>query len=79
MKLSLSEIKKITFGAARIEETENGIQFFRFTKGQEEAYAKYREDFYFVRTFATSGVKLRFRTNSKNLSLSATTISAGVR
>lgn len=79
MKLGLSQIKEITLGAARVEENENGIQFFRFTKGQEEAYANFREDFYFKRQFATAGVKFRFRTNSENLYLKAFTVSVGIR
>ena len=78
MKLGLSEIKKITLGAARIEETENGIQFFRFSKCQEEAYEKFKESFYFPRTFATSGVKLRFRSNSEKLFISTQVSGAGL-
>ena len=67
MKLELSQIKEITLGAARVEETENGIQFYRFTKMQENAYKTHKADLFYNRTFATSGIKLRFLTNSETL------------
>lgn len=66
MRLNLSTIKEMTSGAVRIEENENGINFYRFTKQQEDFYEKRSEDFY-MKTFATSGIQLRFRTNSQTL------------
>ena len=68
MKLNLSQIKDITLGAVRIEEIDNRIHFYRFTKAQEELYKNRNANFY-RKTFATSGVKLCFRTNSKNVFL----------
>ena len=70
MKLNLSEIKEITLGAVRILENENGIDFYRFTEEQENFYEKRSEDFY-KKTFSTSGIRLRFRTDSRNLFLKA--------
>ena len=70
MNLNLSQIKEMTSGAARIEKDENGICFYRFTKQQEELYKTRSEDFY-MKTFATSGVKLSFKTNSQSLFLKA--------
>ena len=70
MKLNLSEIKEITLGAVRILENENGIDFYRFTEEQEKFYEKRSEDFY-KKTFSTSGIRLRFRTDSRNLFLKA--------
>ena len=68
MNLNLSQIRDITTGAVRIEEIDNGIHFFRFTKQQEELYKNRSDDFY-IKTFATSGVQIRFRTNSQTLFL----------
>ena len=79
MKLELSQIKEITLGASRVEETNDGIQFFRFSKEQEDAYEKYRESFYFPRTFGTAGIKLSFRTNSESLFLKTDVSGAGVK
>ena len=70
MKLTLSQIQSITLGASRICEENDGIHFYRFTKEQEDFYAGYREDFH-VKTFATSGICLSFRTNSRKLFLEA--------
>jgi len=69
MKLSLSQIKKITLGAVRITEQEDGINFYRFTKEQEELYVKRNTHSEYIKTFHTSGVKLCFKTDSKNLFL----------
>ncbi len=68
MNLNLSQIRDIITGAVRIEEIDNGIHFYRFTKQQEELYKNRSDDFY-KKTFATSGVQMRFRTNSQTLFL----------
>ena len=70
MKLSYETILKIAQGAARIEEHDGYVCFYRFTKAQEELYCSVKEDFY-NKTFATAGVRLAFKTNSERLSLSA--------
>ena len=67
--LNLEQIKKIVHGAALVEEGDNGISFFRFTKEQQELYKNSSEDFY-TKTFATAGISLEFETESENLSLS---------
>lgn len=36
MKLSADQIRSVCMGASRVEETENGVRFLRFTKHQEE-------------------------------------------
>lgn len=72
MKLNLSQIKEITLGAARVEEIDNNVHFYRFTKEQEELYRnrhlynKHSHDPY-IKTFSTSGVQMRFRTDSQSL------------
>lgn len=68
MKLSLEQIKKITVGAVRVEEIDGKINLFRFTKAQEEAYKPYSADFY-MKSFATAGIRLEFVTNSNTLAL----------
>ena len=75
MKLNLSQLKEITLGASRVEELDNGIHFYRFTKEQEDLYwdrldsrKKHSKDPY-TKTFCTSGVQMRFRTDSRSLFL----------
>lgn len=70
MKLDFEQIKSITTGAVHIEEENNGIAFFRFTKEQTELYRITSENFY-NRVFATAGVRFMFKTDSKSLCLSA--------
>ena len=70
MKLTLEDINSITTGALQIEETENAFVFHRFTKEEEELYKNTNEDFY-LKTYATSGVKFNFKTDSKSLTLKA--------
>ena len=78
MKLNLSQIKNITTGAVRIEEIDNAFHFYRFTKHQEELY-KNRDAIFYLKTFSTSGVKMRFRTNSQSLFLNVDTSSGNTR
>ena len=68
-KLDFELIKKLTFGAARIEENDGKISFFRFTKQQQDLYKSACLDFY-MKSFSTSGISLEFETDSDNLSLS---------
>jgi len=68
MKLNFETIKNITIGASRVEKNGEKTEFFRFTKEQEELYKSYDENFY-MKTFATSGIKFMFETDSKNLYL----------
>lgn len=78
MKLSFEQIKSITKGVARIEEIGEYTHFFRFTKEQEEAYKTWNTDFY-NKTFATSGVRLDFETDSEHLRLRVKVKSASSR
>lgn len=68
MKLSLEQIKNITAGAVRIEERDGRICFFRFTEEQQNLYFSHSEAFY-KKSFCTAGIKLKFVTDSKTLSL----------
>lgn len=72
MKISLNTIKRITSGAVRIEENDKGISFYRFTKAQEEYYKEVslrQERSFYDRCMTTAGVKLSFRTDSKNMTI----------
>ena len=71
-KLDFETVKNITLGAARVESLGELIGFYRFTKREEELYRATRNDSY-VKTFATSGVKLSFRTDSSQMLLKVVT------
>lgn len=64
MKLSIEQIKSIAQGAVRVEEKEDGIHFYRFTREQEEVYKIFRPEMY-CKTFSSSGVCVEFETNSE--------------
>ena len=68
MKLNIEQIRAISCGAARVEETDFGVSFFRFTKEQEEMYKERSGDFY-MKSFSSSGVTLKFKSDSKNIFL----------
>lgn len=70
MKLQASQIRAITRGAARIEEIDGAMHFYRFTEAQEDYYKNqtYNSGFY-GKTFSTAGIRLEFVTNSRSLSL----------
>ncbi len=66
MKCSLEQIVSITQGAVRIEQREDGIHFSRFTKEQQSVY---EGTSLYDKTFATAGVALSFRTDSKKMKM----------
>ena len=68
MELTLSQTKDCTSGAVRIQPESDGVHFYRFTQEQEDLYKIRKEDFY-NKTFYTSGIQMRFATNSRSLSL----------
>ena len=70
MKLNFSQIQSITCGAVSVQEQADGIHFHRFT-GEQEMLYKDRSPDYYKKSFATSGIALRFRTDSETLSFSA--------
>lgn len=67
--LDFEQIRKLVHGAARTEEGDGKISFFRFSKEQEELYKTVSADFY-MKSFSTSGISLEFDTDSENLLLS---------
>ena len=68
MKVTFEQIKKITKGAVLVEEIDGAVQFHRFNREQEELYRQTNADFY-KKSFATSGVRLEFITDSPTLSM----------
>ncbi len=78
MKLSFEQIKEITTGAVGVQEEDSNLLFKRFTKEQEQLYKAKYEPFY-ERTFCPAGIKLLFKTDSKNLFIKLKTICLGTR
>lgn len=68
VKLSWEDMKAIAHGVVRTEVIDGKLRLLRFTQEEETLY-KIRSEVSYVRTFATAGVKLVFRTNSKRLRL----------
>ena len=68
MKLSNQDIGKIALGAVRQEEVNGSLRLHRFTKEEGELYRLSSEAFY-KRALSPAGVKLLFKTDSKNLFL----------
>ncbi len=69
MKLTLNQIQSVTKGAVRVEEKNDTIQFYRFSKEQEELY-RLRDSELYQKTFSSAGVRLEFVTDSTHLGLS---------
>ena len=68
MQLSASQLQSAAWGAVSVREEEGCIAFHRFTKVQEDFYAQRDPDFY-KKCFATSGVRLVFKTDSPTLTM----------
>ena len=66
MKLNFEQVKSITLGAAHMEERPDGVHFYRFTEAQENFYKGTAHE---IKIYATSGIKLRFRTDSPSMEL----------
>ena len=72
MYLTFEQIKEITKGVVRIEEESGAYRFCRFTEAQAEVYKRAAEIdpdkmHFYTKTYATSGVRLAFRTDSRRL------------
>ena len=77
MKLTLQQIKDITIGAAYVDLEDDNVVFHRFTKPQEELYeevSRHQERNFYDRCHATAGIRMRFVTDSRSLSLSCVAI-----
>ncbi len=70
MKLTLEQIKSVTFGALRIYEDEQGIRFQKCTESQVAAWYQ-RSQGLGQRSETTTGIRLDFCTDSRTLSVDA--------
>ena len=70
MKLTVEQIKLITTGAIRIWETDDGLRFSKCTERQIAAWYALKDELG-KRAETTTGVRLDFYTDSKQLSLRA--------
>jgi len=68
MKLNSEQIREICQGAVRVNESDTGIQLFRFTAEQEAYYLKTNVNFH-KKALAAAGMKLCFETDSRSLFL----------
>lgn len=67
MQLAFEKIKSVTCGAVDVVRTPEGICFHRFTQAQRDLYEEKKNNF-FSKTLGTAGVRLSFKTDSRNLS-----------
>ena len=67
MKLNFEDIKKITLGVENVREEGGAVVFNRFTDEQLSLYETRNDSKFKSASYATSGVKFRFRTDSKFL------------
>lgn len=72
MQLSLAQISSVTCGAECVTYEDGAFHFYRFTPQQMELYRN-RDENNYMKCFHTSGVKLRFRTDSRNLFMAVRT------
>lgn len=77
MILNFEQLKSITLGAVGMEEKEDGFHFYRFNPAEMDFYTKDGE--LNLHAVATSGIKFRFRTDSKSLFISIHVTPAGTR
>lgn len=67
MKLTLDQIKTITRGVDSVVEKDGKFHFYRFTQAQIKAYETTSPNDFYRKSFASSGVRFYFRTNSTKL------------
>lgn len=66
MQLNFEQIRSVTLGAVRFEQSDEGIRFYRFTPEQHQLYSEKTVGL-FEKSQATAGVKFCFRTDSTKL------------
>lgn len=69
MYLTYDEIRSLAHGAARVEQYDGAICFYRFTEAQQETYLQSGNQDFYTKTFATAGVRLCLTTDSAFLRL----------
>lgn len=78
MRLNIEQIKDILLGAVRVEEEDGLIKLYRFTKEQQELY-KETNDVFYMKSFSSAGMKIKFETDSENLYLNVITAQGSSR
>ncbi|MBE6553804.1 MAG: SGNH/GDSL hydrolase family protein [Ruminococcaceae bacterium] len=68
MVLRIEQVRAIVKGAARVEERNGEFRFNRFTEAQTEVYRNCGNSDFYKKSFATSSIRLAFRTDSEKLS-----------
>lgn len=71
MKLSFEQLASIARGVDRVEETPDGVQFFRMSASHKQYFLHYNNIEKANKTDSTAGVKLAFYTDSQSLKFSA--------
>ena len=69
MTLDLQTVQSVTLGAVAVKQEELGFRFLRFSEEQLELYEKRG---FKGKSYCTSGIQLRFRTDSEHLSFEGT-------
>lgn len=67
MKIGIDEIKAVALGAEIIRQEDDGVHFYRFTEEQKKLYVARNAEF--SQYLSTSGICLRFLTDSRKLFL----------
>ena len=69
MNLSYDEIISAISGAVRTENTEKGIELYRFTKEQESFFKSFTDELKYKISRDTAGMVMRFKTDSESLNI----------
>ena len=64
MKLSLEQLKSITQGATHLEETADGVYFWRMTPEQIQYYVDIKDEPLVRAAKQSAGIRLEFETDS---------------
>ncbi len=71
MKLTYSQLQSVTVGATRLEQTEDGIRFWRMTEAQIQHYYDRGDEHQALNGVQSAGVRLAFVTDSSFVAFSA--------
>lgn len=64
MQLDFSQICSVTFGAEEITHEADGFHFQRFSAAQRELYVETSPEDFYRKTFASSGIRMQFATDT---------------
>lgn len=67
MKLNLSQLSRLVYGAVHITEEDGSLTFYRFTDEQSQLYKQHRNPEYQRKTFSSAGIRMSLATDSKHL------------